>query len=131
MELELSMTRSAICRLGPDDAIPGWAEVGTGELLSVTRTPAELSIVVAEELVPTDVRSEGGWRALSVVGPLPFSLTGVLASLAAPLAAAEVPIFVVSTFDTDWLLLRDEHLAAGIAALEDAGHPVRTADRPQ
>ncbi len=126
MELELSTTRSAICRLGADEPVPEWAALVTSGLVSITRTPDELSIVVAEDAVPSEVRSEGGWRALSVLGPLPFSLTGVLASLATPLAAAEVPIFVVSTFDTDWLLLREEHLAAGVAALEEAGHTVRT-----
>lgn len=125
MELELSTTRLAICRLGADEAVPGWTAVAAGGLVSVTRTPEELSIVVPEEVVPTGVRSEGGWRALSVLGPLSFSLTGVLASLATPLATAGVPIFVISTFDTDWLLLRDDQLAAGIAVLEEAGHAVR------
>lgn len=122
MELELWTARLAICRLGPDEAVPGWAMAAMGGLSSITRTRDELSIVVAEQVVPAGVRSEGGWRALSVVGPLSFSLTGVLVSLATPLAAAEVPIFVVSTFDTDWLLLRDEDLATGIPALEAAGH---------
>lgn len=121
MELELWPTRLAVCRLGPNDPVPAWALAGGG-LTSVTRTPDELSIVVAEELVPVGVRSEGPWRALSVAGPLAFSMTGVLASLATPLAAAEVPIFVLSTFDTDWLLLRDEHLQAGVRALEAVGH---------
>lgn len=123
MELELWTTRLAVCRLGPNEAVPDWAMSGGG-LASVTRTPDELSIVVAEAFVPTGVRSEGRWRALKVAGPLAFSLTGVLASLATPLATAEVPIFVLSTFDTDWLLLREEHLPAGVAALEGAGHTV-------
>jgi len=129
MELELWTTRLAICRLGSHEVVPAWVAAATDGLVSITRTPDELSIVVAEEVVAAEVRSEGGWRALSVAGPLAFSLTGVLASLATPLAAAGVPIFVVSTFDTDWLLLRDEHLVTGIPALEDAGHTVRTGDR--
>ena len=126
MELESWTTRLAICRLGADEAGPAWGGEATAGLLSITRTRDELSIVVTEAIVPIGIRFEGGWRALSVVGPLPFSLTGVLASLATPLAEAGVPIFVISTFDTDWLLLRDEYLAAGTAALEDAGHTVRS-----
>jgi uncharacterized protein len=125
VELELWAPRLAVCRLGPDEPVPDWASSATSVLLSVTRTPDELSVVVAETAVPPGVRTEDGWRALSVVGPLSFSLTGVLASLAAPLAMAGVPIFVLSTFDTDWLLVREEHLGAGITALESAGHTVR------
>jgi uncharacterized protein len=125
VELELWAARLAVCRLGSDEPVPDWVSSATSGLLSVTRTPDELSVVVDEAAVPAGVRAEGGWRALSVVGQLSFSLTGVIASLAAPLAAAGVPIFVMSTFDTDWLLLRDEHLGAGVAALESAGHPVR------
>jgi uncharacterized protein len=126
VELEMWAPRLAICRLGSDEAVPVWLAEATGRPVSITRTPDELSVVVPEEVVPTGVRAEAGWRAWSVVGPLPFSMTGVLASLAVPLATAEVPIFVVSTFDTDWLLLRDEHLPAAVAALEQAGHSVRS-----
>jgi uncharacterized protein len=125
VELELWAPRLAVCRLGSDEPVPEWASRATNGLLSVTRTPDELSVVVAETAVPPGVRTDGGWRALSVVGPLSFSLTGVLASLAAPLATAGVPIFVLSTFDTDWLLVREEHLGAGITTLESAGHTVR------
>ena len=125
MELELWAPRLAICRLGSAQAVPTWVAEAASWLLSVTRTPEELSVVVDETAVPAGVRAEGGWRALSVVGPLSFSLTGVLASLAAPLAAAGVPVFVLSTFDTDWLLLREEHLAFAITALEEADHTVR------
>jgi uncharacterized protein len=125
VELELWAPRLAICRLGSEAAVPAWVAEAASWLLSITRTPDEVSVVIAEDVVPPGVRMEGGWRALSVAGPLPFSMTGVLASLATPLAMAEVPIFVLSTFDTDWLLLRDAQLAAGIAALEEAGHSVR------
>lgn len=124
MRLDLEAAPLAICRLGPDEAIPGWASMDVGPIRSVTRTADELSIVVAQDLVPDGVEGEGGWRALSVCGPLDFALTGVLASLAAPLADAAVPIFVVSTFDTDWLLLPGDRLEEGIAALEAAGHEV-------
>jgi hypothetical protein len=88
----------------------------------VTRTPDELSIVCAAGAVPDGSRSERGWRALRVAGPLDFSLTGVLVSLLAPLADAAVPAFAVSTHDTDYLLVKEESLARAADALRRAGH---------
>lgn len=96
----------------------------TGPVASVTRTAAELSVVCAEAAVPDGVRSETGWRAFRVRGPLPFHLTGVLARLAAPLAEAGVPLFALSTFDTDVILVRDDRLRDAREALRTAGHAV-------
>ncbi len=84
----------------------------------------ELSVVCPQELVPEDVRSEGGWRALKLEGPFEFSEVGVLASVAAPLAEAEVGIFAVSTFDTDYVLVKREQLQPAVAALRGRGHEV-------
>jgi hypothetical protein len=88
------------------------------------RTRAELSVVCAAARVPDGVRAERGWRALAVCGRLDLGLTGVLAGLLAPLAAAGVPIFAVSTYDTDYVLVREERLAEAVAALRAAGHTV-------
>jgi hypothetical protein len=112
----------AVCRLGPDDAIP--SVIAAGSLLSVTRTPDELSIVCGEEVAPEAARCEKGWKCLVVEGPLPFSATGILASLAGPLAEAEISIFAVSTFDTDYLLVPGPQIAQAVTALEAAGHYV-------
>ena len=112
----------AVARLDPTDAIPRWA--AQGSIASITRTPEELSIVSAEAAVPPDVPAERGWRALRVAGRLDFSLTGVLASLAGPLAAAGVSIFAISTYDTDYVLVREHALTAAIACLSAAGHDV-------
>jgi hypothetical protein len=109
----------AICRQAPEEAVPAWA---VGCFTSVTRTDEELSIVCPAEEVPAGVKSERGWRCLKVAGPLDFSLTGVLSSLAAPLAEAGVSIFAVSTFDTDYLLVPESRLKEAIAALKKAGH---------
>lgn len=122
MKLRPLRDRLAICRLPPRASIPGWAS-GPG-LLSITRTARELSVVVADRRVPAGVRCERGWRALELEGPIPFSATGVLASLASALAAAAVPLFAISTFDTDYVLVRSEDLARATAALEAAGHRV-------
>jgi hypothetical protein len=113
-----------VCRLGPDEAVP--AGMAESRLVSITRTPHELSIVCPAELAPPGARCEGAWKCLEVQGPLPFSATGILASLAVPLAAAGVSIFAISTFDTDYLLVQEAQLARAVAALAAAGHPVAT-----
>jgi uncharacterized protein len=121
LTLTLLPGRLAVCRLEEDAPLPVWA---VGSVTSITRTPDELSVVCSEETVPDGIRAERGFRCLAVAGPLDFALTGVLASLAPPLAAAGVSIFVVSTFDTDLLLVRDALLARAVTALGDSGHRV-------
>jgi len=109
-----------ICRLNPEAEVPAWA--GSGDLVSVTRTADELSIVCAEAAVPEGVRVDRGWRSFKVKGPLDLSLIGVLASLSGPLAQAKVNIFAVSTYDTDYLLVKQAQLARASEALIQAGH---------
>lgn len=113
----------AICRLEPDAAVPQWA--GTGRFVSLTRTRKELSIVCEEPAVPAEVHAERGRRLMQIEGTLAFTLTGVLASVAAPLAEAGISIFAVSTYDTDYLLVSDGDLARAEQVLERAGHAVR------
>ena len=124
MSLTLSLLdgRFAVCRLAPGDEIPAWASGGA--FASVTRTRDELSLVCAEGAVPEGIRCEGGWRVFQVEGPLDFGLTGILASLAVPLAEAAVSIFAVSTFDTDYVMVRDQNVERALAALATAGHRV-------
>ncbi len=92
-----------------------------GRLWSVTHTEAELSILCEDGTLPASVPAERGFRCLAVEGPLDFSLVGVISRLADPLAAAGIPIFVISTYDTDLMFVRDEALPRGIRALRDAG----------
>ena len=120
LALELVPGLYTVCRLDAGASLPSWA--GAGPFTSVTWTDAELSIVCAQEAVPTGVRSERDWRCLRVKGPLGFGMTGVLASLAAPLASSGVSIFVVSTFDTDYVLVKQSALEAARVALQAAGH---------
>src|SRR6516164_5469554 len=87
----------SVCRLDPRGDIPGWALEG-GKFMSITRTAGEFSIVCAEQQVPAAVDREPGWRVVKVDGPLDFSLTGILASIATPLAEAAIPIFATSTY---------------------------------
>jgi hypothetical protein len=107
----------AVCRLPASDRIPSWARERHEGFVSITRTPDELSIVCPQVAVPPDTQSEDGFRALMVPGPIPFEQTGVLASLANPLAAAGISIFAVSTYDTDYVLVREHDLERALAAL--------------
>jgi hypothetical protein len=123
--------RYSVVRLDPGSAPPAPPPVGT--FWSLTLSAEEVSVVcgeaMGEELCRAGAPESGsariqrGFRALKIRGPLDFSLTGVLSRLLAPLAASEIPVFVVSTFDTDYLLVRDEHLQRAIEALEPVGRP--------
>lgn len=113
----------AVCRLAPNSAIPTWAVNST--FSSITRTPDELSIVCRQSDVPGGIAREEGWRCLKVQGPLAFELTGVLASLGSTLARAGVSIFAVSTFDTDYIFVRENDLTRSVQSLLEAGHSVR------
>ena len=124
-DLTIETWELAVSRLPPEAGVPDWAT--RGPFHAVTRTPGELSIVCAAAEVPAGVRSQKGWRCFSVAGPIPFEETGVLLSIAAPLAAAGIGIFAVSTFDTDYVLVPDARLADAARALEQAGHRVREA----
>jgi hypothetical protein len=112
----------AIARLPADADVPAWATAS--ELHSITRTPTELSIVCADRDVAEGVTEERGWRGLVVEGTLDLNQVGVLEELAGPLAAAEVPIYVISTYETDYVLVPSESLGTAAAALERAGHSV-------
>ena len=112
----------AIVRLEPDADLPDWLR--GGHFWSATRTDSELSLVCREDDVPRDASAERGWCALELAGPLDFSLTGVVAALVTPLAEAEVPIFILSTFETDYLLVRERDLHRSVEALTSAGHEV-------
>lgn len=96
-------------------------------MVSITRRAGELSVVCAEERVPSAVRAERGFRALELEGPIDFQEVGVLHALTGPLARAAVSLFAVSTFDTDLVLVREETLARALEALRGAGHRVEDA----
>jgi hypothetical protein len=112
----------AVCRLRKEEKLPQW--VLPGEFFSITRTADELSIVCNQANVPDSVQCEKGWRCLQVEGILNFALTGILASLAAPLAEAKISIFAISTFDTDYLLVKENNLQQALDVLLLAGHQV-------
>lgn len=110
----------AISRLAPTDPVPAWAD-GPG-FASVSRDDEELSVVCREERVPADVRSDRGWACFKFLGPFAFDQTGILLSVIAPLSSAGIGIFAVSSFDTDHLLVKREHLERTLELLRAAGH---------
>ena len=121
MEIQVLPGEYAVWQLPADAPLPS---VEGADFLSVTRTADELSVVSPADSVPAGVPAEMGFRCLAVAGPLAFDLTGIVAGLSAALAEAEVPIFVMSTFDTDYLLVRSVDLKRACGALEDAGHRI-------
>lgn len=110
-----------VVRLGPDAPVPAWA-LSSSPFVSITRTLDELSVVCLESAVPVGLQAEPGWALLKLHGPIPFGQVGVLAAFAAPLAAAGISLFAVSTFDTDYILVKASQGAAACEALVSAGH---------
>jgi len=113
--------RLAIARLAPDSPVPAWA---AGAFVTISRTAAELSIVCAQRHVPASVQHERDKIAFGIDGVVPMTSIGVLAALCGALAAASVPVFVISTYDTDWLLVTAERFEAARDALVADGHTV-------
>jgi hypothetical protein len=111
----------AIARLDPAAPIPEWAN---GEFVSITRTRDELSVICSDADVPTDITTVRGWRCLRAEGPFAMDAVGIAASFVAPLASAAVSVFVVATYDTDYVLLDGRSLERAIDVLRAAGHTI-------
>ena len=123
MALRLSIVPGtyAVCRLAPDASLPDWIR---GAFTSITRTPDELSIVCDDDAVPARIKAERGWHTMRIEGPIPFEMVGVASALITPLAEAGISIFLVSTFDTDYLLVKDETFARAVDVLRASGYDV-------
>jgi uncharacterized protein len=123
LPLELLPDPLAICRLEPGAPIPSWA-AQPSRFLTVSRTAEELSITTLQSTVPAGVTCERDYRAVRVRGPLPLNLVGVLAAIADPLVAAGLSIFAISTYDTDYVLVKARDLEAALKVLQQAGHQI-------
>lgn len=122
LNLSVLAGRYVVLRFAPNAAVPSWAE--RGDFFSVTRSSEELSVVCALENVPAGDQPAKEWRRLKVHGPFSFDEIGVLASLVEPLANKRVSVLVISTFDTDYLLVQSDQLEKAIAALQTRGHRI-------
>ncbi len=107
LTLSLMPASYAICRLAPDAKIPDWAN--QGEFYSISKTSDELSIVVDQRYAPTGIKKAENWKGFKIEGPLDFSITGILAGLSKTLADNQIPLFCVSTFDTDYILVERKY----------------------
>ena len=124
LNLRLLEGRYSVCRLGAAEKAPAWAANAKG-FSSATRTADELSVVCADAAVPTGTKCETGWRIFKIEGPLDFSLIGILVSVTKPLADAKVSIFSISTYDTDYVFVKEAELEKAIGAITAAGHRVK------
>ncbi|HSV41310.1 MAG TPA: ACT domain-containing protein [Nocardioidaceae bacterium] len=119
--------RLGVAKLGPGADLPKW--VSSATLMSITATAAETSIVCTYSVIPKKAKPEGPFSPYEVEGPLDFALTGILSALLVPLAEAEVSVFTLSTFDTDWILVPTSKESAAEEAWRRSGHTVQTADQ--
>jgi len=115
LTMKLLREKYGVCRLNKTDLIPEWAQ--NGDFFSITRTSDELSIVCNEDSIPSGIKCEKDWRIFKVEGPLDFSLIGILASISTILAQKGISIFAISTYDTDYILVKDKDINNAIAAL--------------
>lgn len=131
LNLELDSLPYTIHRFHPSTLPSSYLRLVEGEIwFNITKTTDELSLVVSHDFQQSKVITDehqinSGWRCFKVVGPLDFGLVGILANLANVLAAKSIPLFVVSTFDTDYILVKKENVLDATKAFADAGHSVK------
>jgi uncharacterized protein len=122
LTMKLLEGKYGVCRLDENALLPEWAT--NGDFFSITRTTDELSIVCSQDNIPGEVKCERDWRILKIEGPLDFSLVGILASISAILAKAGVSIFAVSTFDTDYILVKNRDIGIAVDILEKESYEI-------
>lgn len=115
LTLKLLNETYGVCRLDKTDLIPEW--VKKSDFYSITKTSEELSIVCAQAYIPNGVKYEKDWRALKIEGPLDFSLIGILAPISTILAKKGISIFAISTYDTDYILVKNKDIDIAIESL--------------
>ena len=112
----------AVCRLSANDKLPDWCPLE--DFVSITKTEDELSIVCKEKYVSENVTSERDWRILKILGPLDFSLVGILSKITSTLALHSISVFAISTYDTDYILVKDSTISKTIEVLEKEGYKI-------
>lgn len=112
----------AICRMNPGTSLPAWVQ--TSSFFSLSSTVEETSIVCRMESIPPDIAADQDWRCFKLQGPFPFSLVGILNSVTVPLAEAGIGIFAISTYDTDYVLVKKSNLSQALSALKEVGHTI-------
>lgn len=113
----------SICRLKNTDIVPKWAD--NSKFSSITRTKNELSIVCIQGAVPPDIKCEKDWKVIKIDSVLEFSMVGIISKISDLLAKNDVSIFVISTFDTDYVLVKSNNLSKTITVLSNAGYKIK------
>lgn len=122
LTMKLLKEKYGVCRLYKAELIPEWTK--SSNFLSITRTDEELSIVCSQESIPEDIKCEKDWRILKILGPLDFSLIGILASVSRVLAQNRISIFAISTYDTDYILVRSKDIDNAVKSLVSENYEV-------
>lgn len=122
LTLKLLKEKFGVCRLDKNSLIPEWSQ--NSEFFSITKTADELSIVCNEDNIPDDIRCEKDWRILKVEGPLDFSLVGILSKISTILAQKRISIFAISTYDTDYIHIKDKDINNAIELLRKEHYDV-------
>lgn len=117
LAMKLLKEKFGVCKLDKDELIPGW--IKNSQFYSITKTADELSIVCSQASIPREIKCEKDWRILKVEGPLDFSLVGILSSITKILAQKEISIFAISTYDTDYILVKNKDIDNAVNALSD------------
>jgi hypothetical protein len=120
LTIQILPEQYAILHISSDENIPAW--VLNGKYWSITRSESEISIVCQQDVVPTGFKGEFNWKVFKVHNPLTFEMAGILASLANPLADAGISIFAISSYETDYLMLKEVNLEKAVEVLSKAGH---------
>ncbi|MFW6022407.1 MAG: ACT domain-containing protein [Halanaerobiaceae bacterium] len=118
LTLNVLEERSSICKMDNNSPIPMWV-LKNRNFYSITKTSDELSIISLEKLVPEDVKQEKGWRALKIDGNLDFSLVGIVSSITGILAEMEISVFVMSTYNTDYIFIKEENMSRALETLRE------------
>lgn len=123
-QLKLSLLKDVygICKLPGDSPIPDWTQKGSW--YSITQTEKELTIVCPQGVIPARVEYDGNWRGFRIDGSFDFSQIGVISSIAGPLAKAHISIYVISTYDTDYFLVKEANVEQAVTVLTDEGHSI-------
>jgi len=122
LTMKLLNEKFAVCRLNKNELIPDW--VKNSDFYSITKTSDELSIVCSQDSIPSNIKCEKDWRTLKVEGPLDFSLIGIISSISTILALKKISIFAVSTYDTDYILVKNKDIDNAILALSNERYEV-------
>ena len=122
LNISLLPDNYSIYRFKSESEVPGW--VYSSDFYSITKTKDEISVVASQDDVAAGIISNPDWRVLKIAGPLEFSLIGIIADVSTTLKDKKIPIFIISTYDTDYILIKQKDLSSGMKALKEKGHKI-------